>query len=68
MIIEDKKHIYSSMNYKKFEVAEFAHQFRCDLYKEHFGLPIEDVIDPINDDFWNDIHSIAKVKFKFWYA
>ena len=61
MIIEDKKHIVSVMNNRKFEVAEFAHQFRCQLYKEHFGLNEKEIVDPISDEFWEQMQSIARV-------
>lgn len=50
------------MNKEKYDAAEFAHRFRCDLYKEHFGIPYDEIKDPISDEFWDRIQSIARVK------
>lgn len=49
------------MNGKTHKGAEFAFNFRCDLFREHLDMSLEEVADPICDTFWERMQSIAKV-------
>ena len=63
-LIEDKSLIDIKLGDETFWVGKFAHEFRKELFKEHFGM---EVIDPINEK-WDELWKWAKVNTKeYWW-
>jgi len=56
-LIEDWKTVRSWMAGWNFKVAKFAHEFRTQLFMEHFGITNPDEVkDPATDKIWNKLH------------
>ena len=53
------------MNGQYLEVNEKAHDLRSKLYREHFAMTEQEAEDPLCDDTWNKIRTIANVIFYY---
>lgn len=61
------------MGGEPFTVRKFAHDFRTELFKEHFGTNVlEDVRDPVSDEFWEQwnlrAHRNSELCWQIWRA
>ena len=61
MVIEDEDKIKAKFDGRPLTVANFAHNLRMGLFKEHFGFDDKDLQDPVCDAFWNRAISTARV-------
>lgn len=61
MVIEDDEKVFSKMDGKRWLASSFAYKLRIALFKEHLGLDEYELKDPVSDQFWERLNSIAKV-------
>ena len=61
MVIEDQKIIESKMNGKIYNASNFAITLRKKIFQEHFGMSINEVEDPLNNEFLKNIDINARV-------
>lgn len=60
MLIEDNNLIPSRMNGLFAKVSKFAQSLRVKLFMEHFGLSMEELQDPLNQEILAKIDNNAK--------
>ena len=50
--IKDTLKVDILLDSQPFKAYEFAHKLRMNLFQEHFGLPYQQVLDPLDDSFF----------------
>jgi phospholipase D1/2 len=60
MLIEDNNVVVGKMKGNFCKVSKLAHSLRVKLFMEHFGLSLEELDDPLNQQTLNKMDLIAK--------
>ncbi|KAL4471562.1 hypothetical protein ABPG74_008455 [Tetrahymena malaccensis] len=60
MVIEDKEYITTVMGGEQHQSSKFAYTLRQSLFQEHFGLSEKELVDPLDNDFFEKIQTNSK--------